>query len=1056
MNLRFLDETLRRYEEAISKLSQTFTCHLHIYSKILAMRLLCKRLLLRSTCILCFSFILVFHSNAQNRKRITGAVTNSKGEPVVAASVVVKGTTSGTTTDQKGTFSIDAPENATLVISSVGFQTQEIAVKGDRSFTVHLQDNAASSMNEVVVVGYGTVRKKDLTGSVAVVNVEEAKKTASYDIAKLLQGQVAGVSVHGSGEPGGFVQIKIRGISNFGDNSPLFVIDGVPTEAPFDFSPDDIESIQVLKDASAGAIYGSRAATGVVIITTKKGKAGVPRVTVNSYYGVQNVPKKISVLNREQYQKVVNAADLNAGNTLAPANDPSNPNYVSKINTDWQNEALKTGSIEDHNIGLSGGSDLLSYNISLGYFKQSGYQVGPQAYNRYTLNTNLQGKKGKLSYGTKVAYTYSKKGNYAATNGHAVFGGTVTNILTAIPTMPVYDSARLGGYGGTDQTINRAISANVVGINKLVQDWSERNRILLNGWAELEIVKNLKYKINASFDRTDYKNYHFEPRFDMGYYYINNEYFYSENLGQPNTRLIENTLSYSFNKVDHHVDLLAGYTFEKGHNDFITGTSRAGTNLLYQTFSNAAASANTISEGRGTYVTTGLIGRLNYNFASRYLFTANFRRDGSSKFSPSKQYGNFAGFAAAWNLRNEKFITLPGEISTLKIRAGWGTLGNQKNLGYYDWQSYINSAANYDLNNVLAPGATTVSAVDPDLHWETTTTKDLGIDLGMFNERLTLTAEYYEKLSKDIIVRIPVPYSVGSIPSTLLTNAASVKNSGVELTLGYKNSGKLFSYGVNANFSTLTNKVVKLGGTNNPIYGAGSKTEVGRSVGELYGYQTEGLFQSVAEIQNHAFQSGATSPGDVKFKAQDAKNETNHGYTLTDAKDRTYLGNTIPKYYYGLNFNAGYKNLDFTMFWQGSAGNKVFNGVYQALMTGQYGNQHTDELNFWTSSNTQTNVPRPIIGDPNGNGRFSDRFVENGSYIKLQDVQVGYNIPLTIANKRFFSKLRVYVSGQNVLIISKYKGYDPDFISDGLFNRGFDYGSFPNARTFLFGVQAGF
>lgn len=1020
------------------------------------MRLLCIRLLLRSTCFLCFFLFLVFSSNAQARKTVTGVVTNTKGEPLVAASVVVKGTTTGTTTDQKGAFTIEVSENAILVISSVGFQAQDIPVKGEKNFTIHLQENAASSMNEVVVVGYGTVRKKDLTGSVSVVNVEEAKKTASFDVAKLLQGQVAGVSVHGSGEPGGYVQIKIRGISNFGDNSPLFVIDGVPTEAPFDFSPDDIESIQVLKDASAGAIYGSRAATGVVIITTKKGKAGVPIVTVNSYYGVQNVPKKISVLNREQYQKVVNAADLNAGNTLAPANDPSNPNYVSNINTDWQNEALKTGTIQDHHVGISGGSELLSYHVSLGYFNQSGYQVGPQAYDRYTLNSNLQGRKGKLSYGTKVAYTYSKKGNYAATNGHAVFGGTVTAMLTAIPTMPVYDSSKLGGYGGTDQTINRAISANVVGINKLVQDWSERNRILLNGWAELEIVKNLKYKINASFDRTDYKNYHFEPRFDMGYYYINNEYFYSENLGQPNTRLIENTLSYSFSKGDHHVDLLTGYTFEKGHNDWITGNSRASTDLPYQTFSNAAASANTISEGRGTYVTTGLLGRLNYNFASRYLFTANFRRDGSSKFSPTKQYGNFAGFAAAWNLRNEKFIPLPDEISSLKIRAGWGTLGNQKNLGYYDWQSYINNAANYDLNNVFTPGATTVSAVDPDLHWETTTTKDIGVDMGMFNEGLTLTAEYFDKVSKDIIVRIPVPYSVGSIPSTILTNAASVKNSGVELTVGYKNSGKLFNYSVNANFSTLANKVLKLGGTNNPIYGAGSKTEVGRPVGELYGYQTEGLFQSVAEVQGHAFQSGSTSPGDVKFKAQDAKNENNHGYTLTDANDRTYLGNTIPKYYYGLDFSAGYKNFDFTMFWQGSAGNKIFNGVYQALMTGQYGNQHTDELNYWTPTNTSTKIPRPIIGDPNGNNRFSDLFVEDGSYVKLQDVQIGYNIPLTVANKRFFSKLRVYVSGQNVLTISKYKGYDPDFISDGLFNRGFDYGSFPNPRTLLFGVQAGF
>jgi hypothetical protein len=325
----------------------------------------------------------------------------------------------------------------------------------------------------------------------------------------------------------------------------------------------------------------------------------------------------------------------------------------------------------------------------------------------------------------------------------------------------------------------------------------------------------------------------------------------------------------------------------------------------------------------------------------------------------------------------------------------------------------------------------------------------------MFNERVTLTVEYFDKVSEDIIVSIPVPYSVGSIPSTITTNAASVKNNGIELTLGYKKTGKSFNYDISGNFSTLKNKVLKLGGTNNPIYGAGSKTEVGRSVGELYGYQTEGLFQTAAEIAGHAFQSASTAPGDVKFKAQNAKNENDHSYTLTDAKDRTYLGNTIPKYYYGLNFNADYKKFDFSMFWQGSAGNKVFNGVYQALMTGQYGNQHTDELNYWTPTNTNTKVPRPIIGDPNGNNRFSDLFVENGSYIKLQNVQIGYNIPVGTFGKKIFSKLRVYAGGQNVITISKYKGYDPDFISNGLFSRGFDYGSFPNARTFMLGIQAG-
>src|SRR6185437_2801666 len=447
------------------------------------------------------------------------------------------------------------------------------------------------------------------------------------------------------------------------------------------------------------AIYGTRGAPGVIIITTKRGRVGAPRVTWNTYVGLQNVPKKIPVLDRVGYQKSVNAADVNAGLTLAPANDPSSPNYVSNVNTDWQHEALKTGLIQDHNLGLSGGSEALTYNLSLAYFNQEGYQVGPQAYNRYSINSSLQGKKGRVSYGARMAYTYSKKGNYAATYNHAVFGGTVTSMLTAIPILPVYDSSRLGGYGGSDQTIDRAISANVVGINKLVTDWSERNRILLNGWLEVELLKNLKYKANASFDRTDYKNYHYEPQFDMGYYYLNTNYYYHQDIGAPNTQLMENTLSYSLKEGRHQLDLLAGYTFQKSNVNWISASSSSTAPLTYQTFSNATASSNTITEYRGINTLTGRLARLNYNFDERYLVTANFRRDGSSKFAPSYRYGNFIGFAGAWNIHNEKFIHLPAAISTLKVRGGWGSVGNEYPLGQYQSQSYINTSANYNFAN---------------------------------------------------------------------------------------------------------------------------------------------------------------------------------------------------------------------------------------------------------------------------------------------------------------------------------------------------------------------
>ncbi|HWK04937.1 MAG TPA: TonB-dependent receptor [Puia sp.] len=987
---------------------------------------------------------------------VKGTIRDKDGRPVVAATITIKGKKISTSSSENGEFTIPANPEDVLVISSIGYENYEIKT-GHSAAVLNINlATKANPLNDVVVVGYGTVRKKDLTGSVAVVNVDNAKKTASYDVARLLQGQAAGISVHGSGEPGGYVAIKIRGISTFGDNSPLFVIDGIPVGAPYDFAPDDIESIQVLKDASAAAIYGSRAATGVVIITTKKGKQGPARITLNSYIGAQNVAKKIPLTNRPQYQQIVSAAETNAGLTLAPANDPTNAEYVSNINTDWQKEALKTGVIQDHNVGLSGGSEFVSYNLSLGYFDQTGYQVGPQGYNRYTLNSNIQGKKGRFAFGAKVAYTQSHKGNYAATNGHAVFGGTVTSMLTAIPTMPVYDSTRLGGYGGSDAVKNRAISANVVGINKLVNDYSNRNRVLASAWGELEIVKNLKYKISLSYDRTDYKNFHFEPKFNMGYYYINTQYYMYEQLGQANTGLVENTLSYSLKKGNHKIDLLGGMTYQQDNYEWMAGTSTDTSDLNFQTFGAVSnANANTITSYKGTATLFSLLGRINYNYADRYLLTANFRRDGSSKFSPYNRYGNFAGFAGAWNVSNEKFIQLPKEISSLKLRAGYGTLGNQSSLGYYDWQSYINNASNYVFNNLLATGSTTVSVTDPSLKWESTTTKNAAIDLGLWNERLTFTAEYFDRVSKDIITAIPIPLSVGSFPATLTTNAASVKNYGLEFTLGYKSAVGPFRYNVSANAYTLKNKVLKLGGANNPIYGAGSKTEVGKEVGELYGYQTEGLFQSASDIAGHAYQTALTAPGDVKFKAQNGK-DGNNSYTITDANDRVYLGSAIPKIYYGLNFDASYKNFDISFFWQGSAGNKVFNAVYASLMGGQYGNAHTDELQYWTAANTKTSVPRPVIGDPNGNSRFSDRFVESGSYVKLQNAQIGYSIPSSLLNrKHIFSNLRIYLSGQNLITIAKYKGYDPDFISDGLFSRGYDYGSFPNPRSFMIGIQAG-
>lgn len=982
---------------------------------------------------------------------ITGTIKDEKGESLPGVNVLIKGTSRGATSDARGQFQLSVPDTrrgdapTVLVFSFVGYQTKEVVVGSTTQLNVVLQTDD-KTLNEVVVVGYGSQKVKDLTGSVGIVKLEDARKTASYDVAKQLQGQVAGVTVQSSGEPGGTVQIKIRGISTFGNNSPLFVIDGVPVDAPNDFSPDDIESISVLKDASAAAIYGSRAATGVVIITTKKGKAGPLKVDYNGYAGTNQIYRSIPVLDREGYQAVTRAAELNAGLAVAPANDPSNAAYISNVNTNWQKEGLKTGHIQNHNVSLSGGTDAFHGSVGIGYFDQSSTVTGPQNYKRYSLNANVVGKRGIFNFGAKVAYTNSEKIGAENTRDHAVFGGAVTSLLTAIPTMPVYDPNRLGGFGGSDNTTQRAITLNVVGMNSLLRGNDQRNRLLTNFWGEVEPIRNLKYRLNVSYDNTNWNYQYFEPKYDLGFYYLQQIAIYNETRGQNAIGLVENTLTYEKEFGRHKLDFLGGYTFQSGTLGRMDGSLRGLTEPYILNLGSGVGSdgSRNITGSKYTATLASMLGRVNYNYADKYLLTFNFRRDGSSRFSPENRFGNFMSVAAAWNVHNN--FRLPESITTLKLRGGYGTLGNQ-NIGDYLFDTYINPFTGYVFNGTLVPGATRTQVVDPNIKWESKQTTNVAIDMGMLQDRLSLTLEYFDNRAYDMLAPIPLPYSVGSTNASITTNAASVRNYGLEFSAAYRKRTGDFHYEISANAHTLTNKVLELGGNNNPIYGAASKTEVGRSVGEIYGYQTEGIFQTADEVKSHATQTNA-APGDIKFKDV-------NGDGVINSLDRVYLGSSIPKFYFGANLNASYRNFDLSFFFQGNAGNKVYDGVYRDLMTLQYGNSSVDALKYWSPTNTNTTVPRPVIGDPNANARDSDRFVESGSYLRLQNAQIGYNLPASVLSKLKLSRLRAYVSGQNVFLITKYRGLDPDFTSDGLFSRGYDYGSYPNPRSILVGLQIG-
>lgn len=983
---------------------------------------------------------------------ITGRVTDENNQPLPGVSVLLKGTKIGAQTGIDGKYSLTIPgvnvNSAVLVFSFIGYEQQSIPVADTYLINVVLKP-ASNSLNEVVVVGYGTQKKENLTGSISVVDMKNANTRVTHDVARELQGQVAGVEVNGSGIPGEGVTIHIRGVSSLTNNNPLYVIDGVPTMTPFDFPTDDIESIQVIKDASAGAIYGFRGAAGVILITTKRGHNGPLKINYDGYFGIQNNPKEISVTDRAGYQKIVDAAETNAGIALAPGNDPSSSQFISNVNTNWQKAAFKTGMTQDHDLSFSGGNESTTYKVSLGYFNQTGTVVAGPYFKRYNMDAEMQGKKGIFSYGAKLAYTEAYYRNLAYPRLHGT-GNEIVDLIQAIPTMPVYDPNRLGGYGGVNQNTQRAISLNIIGVNNLIDNESQHNRFVGSAWAEVEIIKNLKYHINVSYDRTDYRNYYFEPAYDLGWFYPSLSGYYSDARGEPFTSLIENTLSYKFTAGKHNVEMLAGTAYQKDSNNTIFGSATNMSTPYLQAFDNVSDPTNKLLFGNNgvRYFYSPIFGRINYNYDDRYLLTGNFRRDGSSQLTAANRYGNFAGVSVGWNINKEHFLHLPDVITNLKLRAGYGTQGNVEALSWYPYQTIVNSNASYVFGNTLANGTTQTQVFSQNDKWEQKQTKNLGLDISLLHDRLAITTEYYDNKINGILLAVPIPASVGAI-NTPVVNAATFTNKGIEFSVTYHsdNTGD-FHYDINANASTLANKVLSLGNGNNPIYGPYSKTAVGHEVGELYGYVTQGIFQNAADLKNHATQIGA-GPGDVKFK------DINGDGQITDA-DQTYLGSAIPKFYFGLNYTASYKAFDASIFIQGNTGSKIANGVYQGLMSGQYVNASTDELNFWTPTNTNTNVPRPYIGDPNGNGRNSDRFIQSGSYARIQTAQLGYTLPASLLSKTHaLRSFRIYLSGQNLYTITKYKGFDPDFINDGTINRGFDYGSFPNPRTLLVGVQVG-
>ena len=864
-----------------------------------------------------FLFFVVFAATAYSQDvTITGTVTDANSEPLVGVNVLVKGTTTGAITDIDGNFSVSGKKGSTLVFSYIGMLTQEVVYKGTALRVVMKDDSKA--LEEVVVIGYQTVKKSDLTGAVAVVDTKEMKKSAAGTLVSQMQGLATGINVRSSGRAGEDASIEIRGVGSLSNNSPLWVIDGMITDPGVDFNPADAESIQILKDASAAAIYGSRAANGVIIVTTKKGTKGPMKVNVSVKETLEWSPK-FDLMNAAEYIKYNDIAYNEAiKDGIATVNSTQKH---SQYDTNWQDEVLKTALVQDYNVSLSGGGDSGSYFVSAGYYNNDGVSYG-NTFDRYSFRVNTQGKKGWFSFGENLAYSL--------TNTDPNQTNTYNDFLRMMPTIPIYDENNPGGYGYGD-----AAKYNTFGVNPIAREDLEyrhfrQNRLNGSLWLEFKPFEFLSYKFNGGIDLYFYENSWFRGE---GNWTQNQEHRDPESQkARDNTynMLVEHTLNFNKDFGKHHVDAVVGTTYQ--HHEWEgLWASRLNFPMLgngdYLTVLNAGQSnqqnTNSISEN----AMISYLGRANYIYDDKYYLTATFRRDGTSRLAKENRWGNFPSFSGAWRISKEEFFDVPW-INDLKIRGNWGRLGNSS-IGDWDYIGTINQSIVTVFGGAIVPGSTQVKLVNAGLVWETKETVNVGFDASFLNQRLTVSAEYYNSKTSDVLAETPIAISTGNQGGSPWKNAASLRNKGFEFTLGWKDQISDFKYSALLNVTTMDNEVLSLGrdGTNRDYIDSGqARTKPGRSLAEFYLRKTDGIFKTQEQIDNYVTSTGTPimiegkrpQLGDVKYL------DLNDDGEITDA-DRDYCCSPWAKMQMSLVFNAEWKNFDFSMMWNGQFGNKIYN-----------------------------------------------------------------------------------------------------------------------------------
>lgn len=1027
---------------------------------------------------------------------IKGQVVDESGYPVPGVGVLVKDSTIGTTTDLDGLFSLNVPANAVVEFVSVGFESLEIAVNGRGDLGTITMKTSNTLLDELVVVGYGSQRKVDLTGSVAIVDADEMKKVSHSNISTMLEGKVAGVQITSDGQPGADPSVRIRGLGSFGSTAPLYVIDGVPMGTTIrDFSPNDIETIQVLKDASAAAIYGSRAANGVVIITTKSGKKDQPmKVDYRGYMGVDRIKDGVyEVMDATQYGDYVRMAFANSGMEAPAGYQIGNPLYLdpNEINTDWFNEVFKTGIRQNHNVNISGGGANNTYNVGLDYFSQKGTLegAGPN-YDRFTVRVNNTMDVKFLKLRTGVVYSHSIQDNMALSNANEYVQGLygqqfpiMASALLMPPSIKAYDEStwclddKLGaasgysydayGYGTYYSNQHGDIRMqNPLLTNNLLERNSVVDRIVATGSANLDLLgmfgvksenHSLSYNLNLSYSRTYAKDFTFIPAFivsETNYLAKTNETL-NQGYRSYTDGLIENFVTYDGKMGKHHLNVVAGHTFQRESYHNLTGIGTTMPEPYYLQVGNAET--RNASSYESEHVLTSYIGRINYDYGERYLFQATVRRDGSSRLSNDGRWGWFPSASLGWRIDKESFFDVdPQVVSLLKLRASYGVLGNE-NIGDYQFMATMaRGNYTYSFNGNKVTGSAISDYVNTAIKWEKKKTLDVGLDYAMYGGKLEFNADWYRSVSEDLLYSVPVPAEAGATNGTVTMNAATMVNSGLEFALAWHDYGHDLKYDISANLTLPKNKVTSLGMGESKRIDGDCITMVGSEVGQFYGYVYEGIFQSQDQIDNrineeglHVNQNGA-QPGDVAYK------DINNDGEIT-ADDRTVLGSGMSKVQFGLSFRLEYKGFDLNVATFGAAGYKVVDFIDRTLR-GSYGatNKSVDLVNAWTPENPSTTVPRVYWASTGSitNDMFSSRFLQNGAYWKISTVELGYNLP----DKWFkdvISGVRVYVSGQNLATISKYRGYNIDF-AGGTFTPGYNYCSYPTPMTLMFGVNLSF